>query len=267
MNSVLLNFRAQIPFQYRYTSREIRQKVPIYFERSKYIVKTIQTANELESVLQFRYNIFHREFQGKLLPFGIDWEPLDPTADHLVILDSATQQIVGTYRLISTSFSESLYSESEFDISDFLLQPGIKLELSRACIHRNYRNGIVLSLLWRGVCEYLRAVNAAFVFGCSSINTMDDKVVNRIISILAKKGAQLDYPTILPKENYLRKNRFHFLNQVKVEALPPLLEMYLKAGAKVSLHPAWDYDFHCADFFTVLKVGDMNTKFKNKYRC
>ena len=262
----VLGFRTKIPTPHQTFAEEFRQKVPIYFERSQYVVRTIQTRAELESVLQFRYGIFHREFQNKIIPFGIDWESLDPIADHLVIEDKESQQIVGTYRMIATSFSNALYSNSEFDLDEFLLVPGVKLELSRACIHRKFRNGSVLSLLWRGVCEYISAIQAQYVIGCSSVNTMDGKEVARMITSLAKQQAQLEGMTILPRETYLRRNKLHLANQSKIETLPPLLQVYLKAGAKVSLHPAWDYDFHCVDFFTVLKVADMKTSFKNKYR-
>ncbi|NBW98806.1 GNAT family N-acetyltransferase [bacterium] len=262
----LFAFRTKIPRHSRGLAQDFRRKVAIYFERSKYRVRTIETQEELERVLQFRYEVFHREFQNKMIPFGIDWEALDAKADHLVIEDLQTDQIVGTYRLISTSFGNTLYSNTEFDLDEFLKTPGVKLELSRACIHRNYRNGSVITLLWRGVCEYIAALKADEVIGCSSVNTMDGREVARMISSLAKQRSQLESFTILPRESYLRRNGLHLVNQSKVEAIPSLLQVYLKAGAKVSLHPAWDYDFHCVDFFTVLKVEHMKSNFKSKYR-
>ena len=262
----LFSFRTKIPRHSRGLAQDFRQKNRICFTRSKYRVRTIETQEELERVLQFRYEVFHREFQNKMIPFGIDWEALDPIADHLVIEDLEAGQIAGTYRLIATSFSNTLYSNVEFDLDEFLQTPGVKLELSRACIHRNYRNGSVISLLWRGVCEYITAIKADEVIGCSSVNTMDGREVARIVTSLAKQQAQLESFTILPRELYLRRNRLHLVNQSKIEAIPSLLQVYLKAGAKVSLHPAWDYDFHCVDFFTVLKVEKMKSNFKSKYR-
>lgn len=263
---MMFAFRGKIPPKYRPFTRGFQQKVGIEFERSQYLVKTIGTEAELEAVLQFRYEIFHKEFQGKIVPVGIDWEPLDPLADHLVIIDQTSNKIVGTYRLISTSFSDSLYSNSEFHIDSFLQESGTKLELSRACIHRDYRNGVVISLLWRGVNEYIRATGASFVFGCSSVNTMDGRAVAQVVSWLANQGAALDKYPILPRSTFFRRNGFHLINQSKVEKLPSLLQAYLKAGAKVSLHPAWDYDFHCVDFFTVLKVEEMKSSFQSKFR-
>lgn len=250
----------------RSTAQDFKQKVPVFFERSKYQVRTLRTQTELEAALQFRYEIFHREFQSKIIPFGTDWEKLDLVADHLVIEDKTTGRIVGAYRLISSPFSSVFYSNTEFDLDDFLDEPGLKLELSRACIHKNYRNGSVLSLLWRGVCEYIAAIRADYVLGCSSVNTMDGREIARITASLAKQRSQLEGFTILPREKYFRRNGLHIVNQVKVETIPSLLQVYLKAGAKVSLHPAWDYNFHCVDFFTLLRVADMKSQFKSRYQ-
>ncbi|NBX76895.1 MAG: GNAT family N-acetyltransferase [Proteobacteria bacterium] len=241
------------------------QKVRIRFERSKYLVKTIECQSELDAVLKFRYDIFHREFQGKLLPFGTDQDTFDSIADHLVIIDKTKQKIIGTYRLISTSFSSELYSNSEFDISELLATPEIKLELSRACIHRDYRNGIVISLLWRGICQYIAAIGADYVLGCSSINTMDSGEISKIVKILAQQKVGLNHFTVFPREEYFRKNGLHLKNRKKIEALPSLLQSYLNFGARVSLHPAWDYQFHCVDFFTILNVSEMPAAYQNKY--
>jgi len=260
------NYRRKVPIPSRLLTQEFKQKVPVFFERSKYRVRTLRTQADLESVLQFRYEIFHREFQNKINPFGTDWEDLDPIADHLVIEEKTTGQIVGAYRLIASPFSSVFYSNTEFDLDDFLDEPGLKLELSRACIHKNYRNGSVLSLLWRGVCEYIASIQADYVIGCSSVNTMDGREIARITASLAKQRSQLEGFTILPREKYFRRNGLHVVNQSQIETIPSLLQVYLKAGAKVSLHPAWDYDFHCVDFFTLLKVGDMKSQFKSRYQ-
>ena len=37
----------------------------------------------------------------------------------------------------------------------------------------------------------------------------------------------------------------------QLPALPPLIKGYLRAGAKIVPEPAWDSDFHCADFFVI----------------
>lgn len=257
---------AKIPLEFKPISEKFRQKVNIQFERGNYLVKTISTEEELEEVLGLRYEIFHKEFQGKLFPFGVDWEDLDPVADHLVIVDKEKQKIVGTYRLLSTAFSDTFYSESEFQIQPLLSLPGAKLELSRACIHKDYRNGTVMGLLWRGVSKYLLKVEAEYIFGCASVKTMKARTVLQISSELKERNVVLDDVTVLPTPAYTRRSGIRISLRRDDFKLPALFEAYLKAGARVSLNPAWDYDFNCVDYFTVLKVSDMAHAFQRKYQ-
>jgi putative hemolysin len=47
--------------------------------------------------------------------------------------------------------------------------------------------------------------------------------------------------------------------------LPPLLLSYINAGAKVIGKPAFDQDFNCLDFLTILKLQDLRSSFKKRY--
>ena len=42
-------------------------------------------------------------------------------------------------------------------------------------------------------------------------------------------------------------------------------ESYLKAGAKVYGKPAYDHEFRCSDFLTILDIKSMSEKHRNKY--
>lgn len=239
-------------------------KVPLEIQRGKYLVKTAENFFELNQALCLRYQVFHREFQNKVIPFGSDWDDLDLLADHLIIKDQETDEVVGTYRLISNLFSKSFYSVQEFNCEDFVFDSRVKVELSRAAIHSKYRNGITLSLLWKGITQYIEKTNSAFLFGCSSINTMEINSVFHLLGILSEMNVALSEFSVSPKWEYKRKNRIHFINQKKVSQLPPLLLSYLRAGAKVSLMPAWDYDFHCVDLFTALDTQALRTELKKR---
>jgi putative hemolysin len=49
------------------------------------------------------------------------------------------------------------------------------------------------------------------------------------------------------------------------EFLPPLINSYLNAGAQIHSAPAYDKDFQCADFFTILDLEQLSPKFARKY--
>jgi putative hemolysin len=219
--------------------------------------------------MRLRYEVFHREFQKKKFPYGLDSDAFDILADHLVIIDPKIGRIVGTYRLISTTYSRSFYSESEFTVANFLQTPGAKLEMSRACIHRNYRKGVVMTLLWRGLVEYVRQVEAKFLFGCASIKTMDPNEVKLVVDYLTAQNHVTEQYGAVPLPAYQMEgevSKEYQYNEAAAKLMvPPLLNSYLRAGAKVAPSPALDRDFRCIDFFTVLNMEDLTRSFERKY--
>ena len=54
--------------------------------------------------------------------------------------------------------------------------------------------------------------------------------------------------------------------QVEAEGkTPSLLKSYIKAGAKVSSYPAYDRDFNCIDFVTILERKNLDSKLVRKF--
>jgi putative hemolysin len=49
------------------------------------------------------------------------------------------------------------------------------------------------------------------------------------------------------------------------ELLPSLLKSYLKLGSKVLARPAFDRDFDCLDFLTVLKRNELSASIDRKF--
>lgn len=249
------------------------RKVPVYFEKGSYIVKTIESRAELKEVMKLRYQVFHKEYRKKKFPFGLDVESLDPVADHLVIIDKESEKIVGTYRLICSEFSNVFYSQSEFTIEGFFELPGVKLEMSRACIHKDFRKGVVMNLLWRGLVKYMNEVKAKYLFGCSSVKTMDPREVSLVVEKFRGEGQLLTSIEARPLPMYkmarltvLTSESVETVSKTVDEMIPALLQSYLKAGAKVAASPALDRDFKCVDFFTVLDMESLTQLYERRYR-
>jgi putative hemolysin len=261
------------PFSaHRQAIRSFLPKTKIFLEKGNFTVKTASTGAELEEVLKLRSSIFHREFMNKRFVLGLDTDRFDHLADHLVIIDKRHGKIVGTYRLISSRTSTSYYSQTEFSLESLLALPGTKLELSRACIQKEYRSGVVMNLLWRGISQVLREIGASQLFGCASIRTMNATEVNRIYQWLHAKGAISTELSIVPVADY-RLPGFQANTTPLTESeeavvkamIPPLCHSYLKAGAKVCSQPALDRDFRCVDLLTVLNMDDLSRMHERKY--
>ncbi len=242
-------------------------RVPVFFQRGDYIVKTASTRRELLQVYKLRYEVFHREYKNAKFPFGFDRDKFDRNADHLVILDAKLGKVVGTYRLIFSSISQDFYSATEFEIDNFIAHAGTKVELSRACIHKDYRTGSVITLLWRGLSAYVKACGAQYLFGLASLKSVDEQLAVDFQSYFARAGLSSNQFDISVKDKLKVKNQSLLPVEKDLSAdVPGLLKSYFKAGAKIYGAPAMDLDFQCTDFFTIIDLNAMSHQFDKKYQ-
>lgn len=233
-----------------------------------YHVKTIENRAELKQVLALRRSVFHYEFAKKWISLKSDQDEFDQVADHVAIFDRKAGRIAGVYRLIASSGEGKFYSDTEFEIGGLLQVPGLKLELSRACIHRDYRNGVVINLLWKGIAEYIKASGADYLFGLSSINTTDKLEIARIHRYFEQKGLVDLSHQVRAREGF-RIEGFDSVaipeeNDDPIE-IPSLFKTYLKAGAKICSQPVIDRAFNCADWLTMLNLQTMAASFDRKF--
>ncbi len=247
------------------------KRVHVEFTRGHFTVKTVSSKRQLWQVMTLRYDVFHKEYMNKRLPYGIDRDRFDLIADHLVIVDNRINKIVGTYRLISSEISDEFYSQTEFNISDLLSKRGTKIELSRACIRKDYRNGATITLLWRGIMEYLAASEASWLFGMGSVKTTDPDQTASVYKCFVEDGCLDTSLSIAANSSYRIHDFSERLARAQVspesrEMMPPLLKSYIRAGAVLAGDPAVDLDFQCTDFFVILEVAKMTQAFHRKYQ-
>lgn len=255
-------------------------KYPLYIESKRYILKTADTAAELFESFKLRYQVFYNEFQNKPGQ-GIDIDKYDRIYDHLLIVDRLDNKIVGTYRLhLSYDISDS-YSKNEFYLDSLKSSAGPFLELGRACIDKEHRNGYVIALLWRGIAEYMRLTGAQTVFGCSSVKIKWARDAALIYRHFFEESLVSVSCFVSPKPKYSANDFNYWYNYYcgdadgglslaqKEEAanlVPSLLKSYLKLGAKIAGVPAFDRDFNCFDFLTVLKKDDLAKSLARRFR-
>lgn len=249
--------------------RSLDPHIHLRIESSRYVIKTVDSVSELQQALVLRGKIFSEEYKGIEGSVELDVDSFDFSCEHLIILEKQSNTVVGTYRLLCSKFTSSFYSETEFNLSGFLEIPGVKLELGRACIAKEHRRGAVLSLLWRGIMHYARAVNADYLFGCSSVHTESPGVANQMIEKLKSAQAYQECYGVEPHPAFRLPNLYeaNLDPQITEEAeFPPLFQSYLNSGAVVMGEPAHDADFRCIDFFTVLKMSSLHKAYEKRYQ-
>ena len=179
-----------------------KPKIKFEVDVRDFVVKTADTPDELRKVLKLRYEIFTKEFGVKLKFQDLDFDRYDLTGDHLLVVRKSTNEVLATYRVLCTEFTNSFYSQNEFHLDEFLAKPGKKIELGRACVHESFRTGMLINLVWRGLAKYAMLSNAEFMFGCTSVDTRDPMESMAIYRSLEKDGVISNEFNIRPTTKY-----------------------------------------------------------------
>lgn len=220
-----------------------------------------QSHRDILEAQRLRYAVFADE-QGARLPLRdarIDRDEFDAHCDHLLIRDSYTNTVVGTYRMLSADrarASGGFYSASEFDLRGITSLPRI-VEVGRACVHPSYRKGSVIALLWAGLASYLDAGGYEYAFGSASIPVTGDGAAAASIC------ARLVRDHLSPIEwRVFPRNPFPLAFDPDFDVpLPPLVRGYLRLGAYACGDPAWDPSFGTADVVLLLPVAQINPRY------
>ena len=152
-------------------------------EVDNFVIKIAENKLELKKAQALRYSVFYKEKQAiptiskKIL--RLDYDKVDNFADHLIVIDKNRKgfknKIVGTYRLVRGDIAAhcgGFYTSSEFDLSKILnsYKNNQMLELGRSCVHKDYRNGTIMNLLWKAIAEYVKLHDIKILLGCASFS-------------------------------------------------------------------------------------------------
>ena len=121
---------------------------------------------------RLRHDVFTSE-PGFALPAasdGLDADRFDEHCDHLLVREDTTGELVGCYRMLPPAGAieaGSLYTATEFDVQALdALRPSL-VEMGRAVVRADHRNGAVVLLMWAGILAYLDHCDYDYVTGAS----------------------------------------------------------------------------------------------------
>lgn len=241
--------------------------------RSRYsLVVSSDRAHRL-AAQRLRYEVFAAEPGFRFPPndLGLDEDRFDPYCDHLLVRDELTEQFVGCYRMLPPDgaiAAGGYYTESEFDLSSFAdLRPHL-VELGRACVLPDHRNGSVVPLMWTGVLRYMRLTGHASLMGCVSVpmrtnpaNPTGSEVRGVRDLVLARHASTPDRRVEPRRPVTVDGKSLDELPVPSVLRLPPLMNAYLRIGASICGEPSHDPDFEVADFVALVGRDDVNERY------
>lgn len=243
------------------------EQLAVRTAQPRLVLSMASTPDELREVQRLRYKVFIETMGLTSLQRadGLDADEFDAHCDHLIVRESDSLRVVGTYRLLSPAGARKLgrvYSENEFDLGRLNNLRGRMVEAGRACIHPDYRGGSVIMLLWSGLADYMRRQQCDYLVGCASISLADGG--HNAVAVFE----QLRQKHMAPAE-YRVTPHLPFPFQKVAPALsaqvPPLLKGYMRSGAWICGEPAWDPDFESADLFLLMPLANLDSRYARHY--
>lgn len=244
-----------------------RNRITISERLGCYLLSLASGESEVREAQRLRYKVFSDEFGadlGSSIP-GHDIDYFDDFCDHLIVRDTENGRVVGTYRILPPHAAQAVgnyYSEKEFNLDRLAhLRPRL-VEVGRSCIHREYRCGAVISMLWSGLANYMAQGDYGYLIGCASMGMADGghNAANVYMALEASCKAPAEY-SVFP----LNRLPIEKLATAQEPVVPPLIKGYLRAGAWICAEPAWDPQFNSADLFVLLPMNQMKQRYARHY--
>ena len=236
------------------------------YKLGKYRLRLLDKNNkeELKAVQRLRYNDLLKEFNEELDSDGLDDDHYDKYSDSLVVIDEEENILVGTYRLASYETGlNKLLLEDEFDISALKREKDKILELGRAVVKKEYRNGAVINILWFGLFQYSKMFNYRYLIGTCSLHGTDPSIYVSTLSYLNRYSlSEFDIKAVKNSYEYYHED----IDKREAESqMPSLLKAYLRLGAKVSKNGYIDYKFNSCDVLIIVDMENANQRYIDFY--
>lgn len=248
-----------------------------------YEVRLTRNKEERKQVRQLRYNVFCLEENASATEeqknLGEEYDAYDTYADYMAVFHNG--KIVGTYRIIDRDAAEKMggfYTESEFNLSKIKKVNGNIAEMSRACVDKDYReDGLVIRLLWAGLCEYVVKRKIVVLFGvpsfvgtnpANSAQALSYLYYNhlspsRLLATVLKEN--LD-PSIDPRMTQMNILPRVFVNEEEAKKqMTPLIKGYLRLGASFGRGVFIDKGFGTYDVFVLVQTKNIDKTFQKHF--
>jgi putative hemolysin len=261
---LLKEMRPDVPISVRNYPNHPAGIPPLELESGEYLLRFAKDAKDLDAVCKLRFEVYNLELnEGLSASYRThrDIDEFDAQCHHLMVVHKASGSVAGTYRIQTGSMAmqrQGFYSAQEFDISGFpreFLERCV--EVGRACIGREHRNGRVLQMLWKGLARYLDWNGKLYLFGCCSL-TSQDPAAGRA---LFRRLVALDHlhPDLyaVAKPGYECEAGVLAVLDAEQPRLPRLFEGYLNLGGLVCGEPALDRRFKTIDYLVMVDVRKM----------
>ncbi|MDR9486131.1 MULTISPECIES: GNAT family N-acetyltransferase [Sediminimonas] len=248
-------------------------------EAPQFHVRLATSEAELRAAQRLRYEVFVAELggTGPMVDHEarLERDRFDNYFEHLILMDAARPegaQVVGVYRLLDEAGARAagqFYSEDEYDLSPLRDSGRRLLELGRSCLHRDYRGGAGMHLMWSALADQVTERGIEIMFGVASFHGIDVQALAQPLSLLhhrhlappdlrvrARPPGAADM-ALIPEDQLDRK--------AAMMQVPSLIKAYLRLGGCVGQGAYVDHAFNTTDICLVLDAARMNGARRDMY--
>jgi putative hemolysin len=239
-------------------------------------VALAESEADLRRAQALRYDVFVRELGGggALVDHdaGLERDRYDPFFDHLLLIDEATGDLAGVYRLMRCDQAVAagqFYSEDEYDIAPLRASGRRLLELGRSCLHRDYRGGMAMYYLWQGLADYVQRHDIEILFGVASFHGTDIDALAAPLSFL--HHGHLAPPALRVRAVADSYQSMDLIAQDRLDrraaavAVPALIKAYLRLGGFVGDGAYIDHAFNTTDVCLVMDTARLTARQRQIY--
>ena len=242
----------------------------------RYTLLLSTDATLIEEAQRLRYDVFTSE-PGFVLAGATDRrdaDRFDEFCDHLLVREDRTGELVGCYRMLPPAgavAAKGLYTATEFDVTELEPLRHSLVEMGRAVVREDHRNGGVVLLMWAGILAYLDRCGYDYVNGCVSVPIQGepgDRPASQVRGVrdFVLRRHRAPYTVRPYRPVVLDGAALDDIEPPGRVTVPPLMRGYLRLGAQVCGEPAHDPEFGVADFMALLDKRQADTRYLKRLR-
>ena len=230
----------------------------------------------IDAAQRLRHDVFTSEpgFELAGAIDGRDADRFDEYCDHLLVREDNSGELVGCYRMLpppGAIAAGGLYTATEFDVEGLdALRPSL-VEMGRAVVREDHRNGGVVLLMWAGILAYLDRCGYDYVAGCVSVPVQGcegdapGSQIRGVRDFVRRRHAAL-YTVHPYRPVIIDGSGLDDIDPPARVSVPPLMRGYLRLGAQVCGEPAHDPDFGVGDFPALLDKRQADVRYLRRLR-
>lgn len=247
----------------------------------RFDVRLASGRNDIRAAQRLRYLVFVEELgaTGPMVDHEqkIECDAFDDVSDHLLLIDRTKptetgDHVVGVYRMMTSAQAEragGFYSASEYDLTPLLNCGRPLLELGRSCVHKDYRGGTSMYLLWNALARLVLERGIEVMFGVASFHGTDIDRIAVPLSYLYQNHLAPDELRVRVLPEHAQRMDLVPPDQIdKLEALkaiPALIKAYLRLGGFVGDGAFVDHAFNTTDVCLLMDTEKMNARSRESY--